>query len=115
MVVTDGGSGFASAVAQKWPTTKVQRCLCHVHRQVRQSTTSKPRLLAGQELYVLSKELMNIDNLKQAQFWIERFMQLILRLKMDQQNGVMEWSGMNSIMPLHIRSQFTSPDTHFVL
>ena len=39
-------------------------------------------------------------------------MQLTLRLKMDQWNGVTEWSGMNSIMPLHIRSQFTSPDTH---
>ena len=30
MVVTDGGSGFASAAAKEWPATKVQRCTFRV-------------------------------------------------------------------------------------
>ena len=34
MVVTDGGGGFASAVAAEWPGTRVQRCLFHVFCQV---------------------------------------------------------------------------------
>ena len=75
MVVTDGGSGFAAAVAAEWPDTKVQRCLFHAFCQVRRYTTSRPRLLAGQELYSLAIELMHIENLRQAEWWTERFMQ----------------------------------------
>ena len=47
MVVTDGGSGFAKAAAERWPGTKVQRCLFHVFSQVRRCTTSRPKLQAG--------------------------------------------------------------------
>lgn len=75
MVVTDGGSGFASAVAAEWPKTRVQRCLFHAFSQVKRCTTTRPRLLAGQELYALSKELMHIDNLHQAEWWVEKFLQ----------------------------------------
>ena len=35
MVVTDGGSGFASAVAAEWPRTRVQRCVFHAFCQVK--------------------------------------------------------------------------------
>ena len=75
MVVTDGGSGFAAAVASEWPATKVQRCLFHVFSQVRRYTTSRPRLLPGQELYALARELLHIGDLHQAEWWVERFMQ----------------------------------------
>lgn len=75
MVVTDGGSGFASAVKKVWPQTKVQRCLFHAYCQVRRYTTQNPRLLPGQELLRLSRELLHIENLRQAEWWVERFMQ----------------------------------------
>lgn len=74
MVVTDGGSGFAKAVGQVWPGTKVQRCLFHVFNQVKRYTTSRPNLLAGAELYGLAKELLHIETLSQANWWVERFL-----------------------------------------
>lgn len=75
MVVSDGGSGFASAVRQAWPATKVQRCVFHAFRQVRRYTTARPRLLAGRELYGLARELLAIESLHQADRWVERYMQ----------------------------------------
>lgn len=74
MVVTDGGPGFAKAVREAWPRTQVQRCLFHVFCQVKRYTTSKPKLLAGVELYSLAKDLMHIENLYQADLWVEKFM-----------------------------------------
>ena len=35
MVVSDGGQGFASAVRQEWPGTRVQRCVYNAFCQVR--------------------------------------------------------------------------------
>jgi hypothetical protein len=75
MVVTDGGSGFASAVAAEWPETKVQRCTFHAFCQVKRKTTSRPKLQAGKELYALAKELLHIESLHQADWWVERLMQ----------------------------------------
>lgn len=75
MVVTDGGSGFASAVREVWPRTEVQRCLYHVFCQVRRYTTSKPNLQAGKELYQLALELLHIETLHQADWWNERFIE----------------------------------------
>lgn len=75
VVVTDGGNGFASAVAKEWPNTRVQRCLYHVFCQVRRYTTSRPKLLAGAELLQLAGELLHIETLRQADWWVERFMQ----------------------------------------
>ena len=51
VVVTDGGSGFAAAVAAEWPSTKVQRCVFHAFCQVKRQTTTRPKLQAGIELY----------------------------------------------------------------
>ena len=75
MVVTDGGSGFMSAVAAEWPGTRVQRCTFHVFCQVRRCTTSRPRLLAGKELYILARDLLAVRDLRQADLWVERFLQ----------------------------------------
>ena len=75
MVVTDGGSGFASAVAAEWPETRVQRCVFHAFCQVKRHTTTRPRLQAGMELYALAKELLHIETLRQADWWVERLMQ----------------------------------------
>ncbi len=75
MVVTDGGSGFASAVREEWPKTKVQRCLFHAFCTVKRFTTTRPNLQAGKELYQLSKDLMHVETLHQANLWVERFLQ----------------------------------------
>lgn len=75
VVVTDGGSGFAKAVAAEWPQTRVQRCLFHAFCQVRRCTTSRPRLQAGIELYGLAKELMHLEDLHQAEWWVESYME----------------------------------------
>lgn len=75
MVVTDGGPGFAKAASRVWPETKVQRCLFHVFCQVRRCTTTRPNLQAGKEIYQLSKELMRIKTLREADEWVERFLQ----------------------------------------
>lgn len=75
VVVTDGGSGFAKAAREQWPDTRVQRCLFHVFCQVRRYTTRRPNLLAGIELYQLARDLLHIDTLRQADLWVERFVQ----------------------------------------
>lgn len=75
VVVSDGGTGFAKALKHIWPHTKVQHCLFHVFSQVKRYTTSRPKLLAGQEIYKLAIELMHLDTLHQAHLWVERYMQ----------------------------------------
>lgn len=75
MVVSDGGSGFPKAVAEVWPTAKVQRCTFHAFCQVKCCTASRPKLQAGIELYGLSKDLLGIKTLFQAELWVEHFMQ----------------------------------------
>lgn len=75
IVITDGGVGFAKAVKRVWPDTVVQRCIFHVFNQVKRCTTTRPKLLAGKEIYQLSKELLHIKTLKQAQWWTEQYLQ----------------------------------------
>ena len=60
VVVTDGGSGFAKAVAAEWPRTRVQRCVFRAFCQVKRCTTTRPKLQAGVELYALAKELLHM-------------------------------------------------------
>ncbi len=74
VVVTDGGSGFAKAVRQVWPGTRVQRCVFHAFSQVRRYTTSRPRLQAGIELYALALDLTRLETLHQADLWVERYL-----------------------------------------
>ncbi len=69
VVVTDGGSGFAKAVRATWPRTKVQRCIFHAFSQVKSYTTTRPKLQAGRELYLIALDLMHIETLYQAELW----------------------------------------------
>lgn len=75
VVVSDGGSGFASAVRRSWPGTRVQRCVFHAFCQVRRYTTSRPRLQAGVELYGLAGDLLHLETPRQAELWVERYLQ----------------------------------------
>ena len=74
VVVTDGGSGFAKAVRETWPRTRVQRCTFHAFSQVKRYTTTRPKLQAGRELYAIARDLMGIETLRQAELWVERYL-----------------------------------------
>lgn len=69
VVVTDGGSGLASALKQIWPHTLVQRCLVHVQRNVRTYLTTRPRTDAGKALRAISLALTRIRTREQAAAW----------------------------------------------
>ena len=75
VVVCDGGAGFERARRRVWPRTRVQRCLFHAFCQVRRYTTSRPRLQAGREPCALALELMHLETLRQADWWVERCLQ----------------------------------------
>ena len=70
VVFTDGGSGFAKAVRETWPRTRVQRCTFHAFSQVKRYTTTRPKLQAGRELYLIARDLMGIETLHQAELWV---------------------------------------------
>jgi hypothetical protein len=69
VVVTDGGSGLASALKTCWPDTLVQRCLVHVQRGVRRELTRRPRTDAGRALRSISLALTRITTREQATAW----------------------------------------------
>ena len=74
LVVTDGGTGFEKAKKALWPQVKVQRCLYHVFCQIKRLTTTRPKLPAGQELYRLVLDLLNIHTLAEAKIWTLRYL-----------------------------------------
>lgn len=70
MVVTDGAKGGERAINSLRPTTKIQRCLVHVHRNNITDLTRKPKTTAGQDLMYLSRQLTRITNTEQAANWL---------------------------------------------
>ena len=90
VVVTDGGSGFAKAVRETWPRTRVQRCTFHAFSQVKRYTTTRPKLQAGRELYLIARDLMGIETLHQAELWVQalpRLVRVLGRLPGGQDRG----------------------------
>ena len=77
MVVSDGGTGFAKALKKVWQKAKHQRCVFHVFCQVKRYTTSSPNTAAGTELYMIAKDLLKIKSKREAQIWVERFVEWI--------------------------------------
>ena len=70
MVVTDGSKGAERAINSLWPTTKIQRCLVHVHRNNITDLTRKPKTIPGQVLLHLSRQLTRITTTEQAANWL---------------------------------------------
>ena len=70
LVLTDGGSGFATARTRIWPATRVQRCTFHAYCRIRQATTTRPKLAASQHLYALGQQLLHVADPEAAQEWI---------------------------------------------
>lgn len=73
VAVSDGGTGFAKALKKMWPHTEHQRCVYHVFSQVKRYTTGRPKTPAGTELFMLSKDLLQVDSREKSEQWIERF------------------------------------------
>lgn len=71
VVVTDGGTGFHRAVKKAWPKTKLQRCIFHAFQQVKRYTTTRPKTIAGVELYGIAKELFHIKTQEDARLWVQ--------------------------------------------
>ena len=75
MVVSDGGSVINKALRKTWPRAKHQRCLFHVFSQIKRYTTTRPKTLAGIELYALAKDLLKLGTKEEAEKWTERFVE----------------------------------------
>lgn len=69
VVVTDGGSGIRSALANSWPTTAVQRCIFHLQMNVTRELTRRPRLKAGQALRAIAMNLSAVTDIDAAIQW----------------------------------------------
>ncbi|GGH45989.1 transposase [Microbacterium album] len=69
VVVTDGGSGIRSALANTWPDTAVQRCIFHLQMNVTRELTRNPRLKAGRALRALATNLSTITDVDAAIRW----------------------------------------------
>ena len=72
-VVCNGQNGLINAIKSIWFNTKIQRCLFHVWMNVRQKLTLNPKTQAGQELLCLSRELLEIKSIEQANVWQYKF------------------------------------------
>lgn len=69
IVTTDGQQGALKAIKDTWPTTKVQRCIVHVKRNIQRYVTNKPQLPAGKALKQLSLALLKVSTAQQAAEW----------------------------------------------
>ena len=81
VVVSDGGGGFEKALKRRWKNAKHQRCIYHVFCQVRCYTTSRPKTAAGQELYLLAKELLKLKSIESSDKWVDKFLEWIVKYK----------------------------------
>ena len=72
VVVSDGGTGFRKALKKVWPKAKLQRCIFHASQQVKRYTTTRPKTLAGAELYGLSNDLFKVNSTDAALNWVRR-------------------------------------------
>lgn len=69
VVTTDGDRGALAAIKACWPTTRVQRCLVHIQRNIRRITTAKPRIEQHKALYKLALDLTKTTTAKEAINW----------------------------------------------
>ena len=81
VVVSDGGTGLNKALKKVWPNSKHQRCVFHAFCQVKRYTTSRPKTLAGIELYELAKDLLKLKSKEESDKWRDRFMKWIIKYK----------------------------------
>ncbi|MCI7551535.1 MAG: IS1249 family transposase [Arcanobacterium sp.] len=69
VVTTDGNKGALAAIKTCWPTARIQRCLVHIQRNIRRTTTSRPRIKQHKALYKLALDLTKITTTEEAIEW----------------------------------------------
>ena len=69
IVTLDGGQGARTAIRRLWPETKIQRCLIHAVRYVRQQTSSNPKTIQGKEILAIARKLTSITTMDEAEEW----------------------------------------------
>jgi hypothetical protein len=69
VIVTDGGTGIRSALANAWPETKIQRCIFHLQMNVTRELTRNPRLPAGRALRAIAMQLSEVYDVDAAVAW----------------------------------------------
>lgn len=69
VIVCDGGTGLPTAVRLVWPETKTQRCLFHVHMNIRRHLMMNPRTDTDRRLRALSLELSQVHDADQVIAW----------------------------------------------
>ena len=80
-LVTDGNKAVESACKKVWKTTKIQRCLVHIDRFVRNHVGVRPTEPAKVSIWLLAKKLFKIDTLKKAKNWTLLFWQKYEKFK----------------------------------
>ena len=70
VVVSDGGSGLNAALQQRWPDTRIQRCLVHVQRNVRRYVTTRAKTPAGRALWGLALKLTKVKDIPEMNTWL---------------------------------------------
>ncbi len=69
VVTTDGNAGALSAIKTCWPQSRIQRCLVHIQRNIRQVTTTRPKTKQHKALRKLGRDLPSIGTTEQAIEW----------------------------------------------
>lgn len=69
VVTTDGDRGALAAIRSCWPTSRIQRCLVHIQRNIRTVTTSRPKIDQHKALYRLGLDLTKITTIDKAISW----------------------------------------------
>lgn len=101
VVVTDGGTGFQKGVKKAWPKTKLQRCMFHAFQQVKRYTTTRPKMIAGVELYGIAKALFSIKTKEEAICWVQNISSWRIRHKTFLAETTIDDNG--TIRPKHER------------
>lgn len=66
LVVCDDGRGLIKAIRRLWPETLIQRCLIHVHRNIKKATTKYPKTECASELLSLANTLIKVPKSREA-------------------------------------------------
>jgi transposase-like protein len=79
VVVCDGHGGVLLAIAKIWPRTRLQRCLTHVERNLKQNLGMPQRHPAGALLMQHWRKVWQITAYDKAELWEQEFNVLKLR------------------------------------
>ncbi len=93
VVVCDGQRGLLKAIHSIWPKALVQRCLIHVVRQASAWLTQNPKTVAGRQLFLLVKQLVDIRTRRQKRRWIKRFKKWDKKYKSFLKEKSFSWQG----------------------